>query len=70
MTGAKRKNKGIAMKLWEKEYRLNKQVEDFTVGDDYILDRKLIKYDALVSMPACHFVADRKSSLCRDINFD
>ncbi len=50
MTGAKRKNKGIAMKLWEKEYRLNKQVEDFTVGDDYILDRKLIKYDALVSI--------------------
>ncbi len=38
------------MKLWEKEYRLNKQVEDFTVGDDYILDQKLIKYDALASI--------------------
>ena len=50
MTGAKRKNKSIAMKLWEKEYRLNKQVEDFTVGDDYILDQKLIKYDVLASI--------------------
>lgn len=50
MTGAKRKNKSVAMKLWEKGYRLNKQVEDFTVGDDYILDQKLIKYDVLASI--------------------
>ncbi len=50
MTGAKRKSKSVAMKLWEKKYRLNKQVEDFTVGDDYILDQKLIKYDVLASI--------------------
>jgi len=50
MTGAKRENKSVAMKLWEKKYRLNKQVEDFTVGDDYILDQKLIKYDVLASI--------------------
>ncbi len=50
MTGAKGENKSVAMKLWEKEYRLNKQVEDFTVGDDYILDQKLIKYDVLASI--------------------
>ena len=50
MTGAERDNRSVAMKLWEKEYRLNKQVEDFTVGDDYILDQKLIKYDALASI--------------------
>lgn len=50
MTGAERDNKSVAMKLWEKEYRLNKQVEDFTVGDDYILDQKLIKCDALASI--------------------
>lgn len=50
MTGAKRNNKSVAMKLWEKGYRLNRQVEDFTVGDDYILDQKLTKYDALASI--------------------
>ncbi|MHA2062524.1 MAG: argininosuccinate lyase [Candidatus Sifarchaeia archaeon] len=50
MTGGKRKSKSVAMKLWEKKYRLNKQVEDFTVGDDYILDQKLIKYDVLASI--------------------
>lgn len=50
MTGAKRENKSVAMKLWERKYRLNKQVEDFTVGDDYILDQKLIKYDVLASI--------------------
>jgi len=50
LTGAKRGNESIAMKLWEKKYRLNKQVEDFTVGDDYILDQKLIKYDILASI--------------------
>lgn len=38
------------MKLWEKGYKLNKQVEDFTVGKDYILDQKLVKYDCFASM--------------------
>jgi len=38
------------MKLWEKGYRLNKQIEEFTVGDDYILDQKLIKYDCIASI--------------------
>lgn len=38
------------MKLWEKGYKLNKQVEDFTVGKDYILDQKLIKHDCLASI--------------------
>lgn len=38
------------MKLWEKEYRLNKQIEEFTVGKDYILDRKLVKYDCIASI--------------------
>lgn len=36
------------MKLWEKGYKLNKQIEDFTVGEDYILDQKLVKYDRLL----------------------
>ena len=38
------------MKLWDKGYNLNKIIEKFTVGDDYLLDQKLVKYDALVSV--------------------
>jgi argininosuccinate lyase len=38
------------MKLWEKGTKLNQQIESFTVGDDYILDQKLIKYDCLASI--------------------
>lgn len=38
------------MKLWEKKYQLNKQIEMFTVGNDYLLDQKLIKYDCLGSI--------------------
>jgi len=38
------------MKLWEKGYKLNKQIEKFTVGDDYILDKKLVKYDCIASI--------------------
>ncbi len=38
------------MKLWEKGYKLNKQIENFTVGEDYIFDQKLVKYDCLASI--------------------
>ena len=38
------------MKLWEKKYLLNKQIEAFTVGNDYVLDQKLIRYDCLGSI--------------------
>jgi len=38
------------MKLWEKGTKLNQQIEYFTVGDDYILDQKLVKYDCLASI--------------------
>ena len=37
------------MKLWN-VYKLNKEIEDFTVGEDYILDQKLVKYDCIGSM--------------------
>ena len=37
-------------KLWQKGYDFNKQIEDFTVGDDYILDQKLVKYDCTASI--------------------
>lgn len=38
------------MKIWEKGYKLNKQIEDFTVGNDYLLDQKLVKFDCLSSI--------------------
>ena len=38
------------MKLWKKNYELNKDVEKFTVGNDYMLDKKLVKYDCEASI--------------------
>ena len=38
------------MKLWEKGYSLNKEIEEFTVGNDYILDSKLVRYDCIASI--------------------
>jgi len=37
------------MKLWKKDYDVNKQVEKFTVGNDYLTDQKLVKFDCLAS---------------------
>ena len=34
-------------KLWKKKYELDKTVEDFTVGDDYLWDSRLIKADII-----------------------
>jgi hypothetical protein len=47
--GEKHKATGAVMKLWEKGYELNKKVEDFTVGNDYILDNKLVEPDCVAS---------------------
>ena len=38
------------MKLWDKGGEFDKDIENFTVGEDYILDQKLIKYDCLASI--------------------
>ena len=38
------------MKLWQKNYSLNKEIEKFTVGNDYLLDKKLMKYDCIASI--------------------
>lgn len=38
------------MKLWQKEYDLNSRIENFTVGEDNLLDQKLVKYDCLASI--------------------
>lgn len=36
-------------KLWQ-DKKLNKKIESFTVGDDYLLDKKLLKYDCIASI--------------------
>ena len=38
------------MKLWQKDYKLNREIEKFTVGNDYLLDKNLIKYDVYGSI--------------------
>jgi argininosuccinate lyase len=38
------------MKLWQKGYKLDPQVERYTVGDDYILDQELVHYDCVASI--------------------
>ncbi len=38
------------MKLWEKGYQINNEIEKFTVGNDYKLDMCLIKYDIEASV--------------------
>jgi argininosuccinate lyase len=37
-------------KLWDKQYKLNKKIEQFTVGNDYLLDQKLVKFDIIASI--------------------
>lgn len=38
------------MKLWQKDEQPNKKIEAFTVGNDYLLDLRLVKYDCRASM--------------------
>ncbi len=38
------------MKIWQKNYDVNKIIEDFTIGKDNELDMKLAKYDVLGSL--------------------
>src|SRR5690554_3052258 len=37
-------------KIWDKGYDANKLVEDFTVGNDRVLDLRLAKHDIIGSM--------------------
>lgn len=37
-------------KLWQKEYTLDTLMEDFTVGNDYLLDQELVQADCLASV--------------------
>ncbi|OGS49648.1 MAG: argininosuccinate lyase [Elusimicrobia bacterium RIFOXYB2_FULL_62_6] len=38
------------MKLWDKGCALDKDIEAFTVGDDYLLDRRLVRHDCAASI--------------------
>ena len=38
------------MKIWDKGVNLKKEIESFTVGNDYLLDKKLVKSDCLASI--------------------
>jgi argininosuccinate lyase len=37
-------------KLWQKNYDINSLIEQFTVGDDYVLDQSIVTSDCLASM--------------------
>ena len=37
-------------KLWQKNYSLDKEIEKFTVGNDFVLDKNLIKHDVYGSI--------------------
>jgi len=50
MTGDRSEPSDSPTKLWEKGYRLEREVEEFTVGEDYLLDRQLVRYDCLASI--------------------
>jgi len=45
------------MKLWDKGRELDKDIESFTVGDDYILDRRLVKHDCAASAAHARMLA-------------
>ena len=38
------------MKLWRQKNKINEHIEKYTVGNDYILDLKLVKYDCIASI--------------------
>ncbi len=44
-------------KLWDKGYKIDKAVEDFTVGEDFVLDRKLVKADVVGSVAHAKMLA-------------
>ena len=48
------------MKLWEKGYELNKEIEKFSVGEDYVLDQKLVEADVLGSIAHARMLASIK----------
>ena len=46
-------------KLWQKHYTLNSLIERFTVGEDYLLDRKLVTADCFGSLGHAAMLRER-----------
>ena len=44
-------------KLWQKDYQLDALIERFTVGDDFLLDRRLIRADCMGSIAHAKMLA-------------
>ncbi len=44
-------------KLWDKGYQMDKTVEAFVVGQEYLLDARLVKYDAIASIAHAKMLA-------------
>jgi argininosuccinate lyase len=44
-------------KLWDKGYALNKLIEEFTVGDDLLLDQRLVAADCVASLAHARMLA-------------
>ncbi len=44
-------------KLWDKGYDLNEEIEKFTVGEDYLLDRELVEADVAGSVAHAKMLA-------------
>src|SRR3989344_7579535 len=74
---AKNKKSKKSEKLWQKNgaTKLNPQIEDYTVGTDYILDQKLVAYDALASIAHAKMLhrigvlsTSEKTSLLKGLN--
>lgn len=63
------------MKLWDKGYRLNGEIEKFTVGNDCLLDQKLVPFDCKASIAHAKMLKkigileeDELSSLIKGLN--
>ena len=44
------------MKLWQKNYTLHALIEEFTVGEDYLLDQILVPFDCKASIAHAHML--------------
>jgi len=44
-------------KLWDKGYAVDQEIEVFTTGDDYLLDRELVEADCLASAAHARMLA-------------
>lgn len=45
------------MKLWNNDIYINKNIEKFTVGNDYILDKRIVEFDCIASIAHAKMLA-------------